>query len=110
MKKGMIFSVLGLAIAMIFATPSKANAQVSIGVRIGGPVFVPRPAYVVAPRPAYVVAPRPYYPYGYYSRPVVVAPAYVAPVYVGPRYFYRGRWVPRPYAYHGYYGPRYFRR
>ena len=102
MKKRMIFSVLGLAIAMIFATPSKANAQVSIGVRIGGPVFVPRPAYVVAPRP--------YYPYGYYSRPVVVAPAYVAPVYVGPRYFYRGRWVPRPYAYRGYYGPRYFRR
>jgi hypothetical protein len=102
MKKAMIFSALGLAIAMIFATPSKANAQVSIGVRIGGPVFVPRPAYVVAPRP--------YYPYGYYSRPVVVAPAYVAPVYIRPRYFYRGRWVPRPYAYRGYYGPRYFRR
>jgi hypothetical protein len=102
MKKGMIFSVLGLAIAMIFATPSQANAQVFVGVHIG-PV-VPRPAYVV-------VQPRPYvYPYAYDPRPVVVTPAYVAPVYVRSGYYYRGRWCPQPYGYRGYYGPRYFRR
>jgi hypothetical protein len=81
---------------MIFAAPSKANAGVFVGVHIGGPRYA---------RPAYVIAPRPYYPYAYYPRPVVVEPGYAAP-----GFYYRGRWCPRPYAYRGYYGPRYFRR
>jgi hypothetical protein len=96
MKKWTILATLGLAVAMVFATPSKASAEVFVGVRVGR--VVPRSAYVV-------VAPRPYYPYAYRPRPVVVAPAYVAP-----GLYYRGRWRPRPYAYRGYYGPRYFRR
>lgn len=97
MTKRTIFWVLGLAIAMMVATPSKANAQVFVAVHVG-PV-VPRPAYVV-------VHPRPY-PYAYYSRPVVIARPYVRPV---AGFYYRGRWCPRPYAYRGYAGPRYFRR
>jgi len=58
-----------LAAAMLFAAPSKANAQVRFGVAIGGPVYRPiaRPIYV-APRPVYVAPPPPveYRPYGYY--------------------------------------------
>ena len=96
MKKLTILATLSLAAAMVFAAPSKANAEVFVGVRVGR--VVPRPAYVV-------VAPRPYYPYAYRPRPVVFTPAYVAP-----GYYYRGRWCPRPYTYHRYYGPRYFRR
>ena len=99
MKKWTLFAMLGLAAAMILATPSKANAEVFVGVRIGR--VVPRPGFVVA------VAPRPYYPYGYRPRPVVIVPAYVRRV---PRFYYRGRVCPRPYAYRPYYGPRYFRR
>jgi hypothetical protein len=91
MTKWTILATLGLAMAMVFATTSKANAEVFVGVQIGR--VVPRPAYVV-------VAPRPYYPNVYRPRPVVVAPGF----------YYRGRWCPRPYAYRGYYGPRYFRR
>jgi hypothetical protein len=92
MKHKTLFAMLGLAVAMIFAAPSKANAGVFVGVRVG-----PRPAYVV-------VAPRPYR-YAYYPPRVIVAPAYA-----GPGFYYRGRWCPRPYAYRGFYGPRYFRR
>jgi hypothetical protein len=102
MKNKAMWATLGLAVAMIFAAPSKANAGVFVGVRIGGPVVVARPVYVR-------VVPRPYYGYGYgyryCRRPVVVAPAYVPPVV----YYHREHWGPRPYAYRGYYGPR-FRR
>jgi hypothetical protein len=100
MKKWTLFAMLGLAGAMIFATPSKANAQVVVGVRIGH--VVPRPGIVA-------VAPRPYYPYVYHPRPrpVVFVPPYVRPV---SRFYYRGRVYPRPYGYRPYYGPRYFRR
>jgi hypothetical protein len=94
MKKQTILAMLALAVAMIFAAPSQANAGVFVGVRVGP----------VVPRGYVVVAPRPHYPYAYYPRPVVVAP------YVAPGFYYRGRWCPRPYAYRGHYGPRYFRR
>src|ERR1051325_5629813 len=99
MKHKTLLATLGLAAAMIFAMPSKAHAGVFVGVNIGRPVVVARP-------PVVYVAPRPYYPYAYYPRPVVLAPAYVAP----PRFFYRGRWCARPYAYPSHYGPRYSRR
>ena len=98
MKKWTMLAMLSLAVAMVFATPSKASAEVFVRVRVGR--AVPRPAYVV-------VTPRPYYPYAYYPRPVVFAPAYVRPVR---GFYYRGRWCPRPHANRGYYGPRYFRR
>jgi hypothetical protein len=99
MKNKTLLAALGLAAAMIFAAPTKAHAEVFVGINIGRPVVVARPPVVVVPRP--------YYPYAYYPRPVVVAPAYYAPP---ARYFYRGRWHGRPYAYRSYYGPRYFRR
>jgi hypothetical protein len=92
MIKKSILPLLGFALAMIFSTPNKANAEVFVGVNIG-PV-IPRPGYVL-------VARRPY-AYRYHRPRVVAAP---------PRgYFYRGRWYPRPYARRYYYGPRYFRR
>ena len=56
---------VGLVAATV-AVPSKAEAQVSFGVRFGGPVYVAPP----------------------YRRPMYVAPA---PVYVGPGYGYYGR-------------------
>jgi hypothetical protein len=63
-----MFTVGLLAAAVVIAAPSKAEAQVGIGVRIGparGPVF--RGPVVVAPRPVYG------YGYGYgphfYGRP-----------------------------------------
>jgi hypothetical protein len=94
MTRNAILPLLGLAVAMVFASPTKASAEVYVGVNIG-PV-VPRPGYVV-------VGPR---PYAYrYSRPRVV----VAPVVVRPGYFYRERCYPRYYA-RRYYGPRYFPR
>ncbi len=62
-----VFTV-GLIAAAAVAAPSKAGAQVSFGVRIGGPVYVAppyrRPVYV-APAPVYV---GPAYGYGYYGR------------------------------------------
>jgi hypothetical protein len=94
MTRKAILPLLGLAVAMIFASPTKAGAEVYVGVNIG-PV-VPRPGYVV-------VAPRPY-PYSYYRSRVVRVP-----VVVRPGYPYRGRWYPRYYA-RRYYGPQYFRR
>ena len=98
-----ILPLLGLALAMVLASPTKAGAEVYVGVNIG-PV-VRRPGYVVlAPRPCYVVlAPRPY-AYRYYG------PRFApAPVVVRRGYFYHGRWYPSYYA-RRYYGPRYFRR
>jgi hypothetical protein len=99
MKNKTLLATLGLAVAMIFAVPSKAHAGVFVGVRIGGPLVVARPGYVVAPRP--------YYPYAYYPRRVVIAPAFIPPPR---RVYFRERFYPRPYAYRGYYGRRYFRR
>src|SRR5579864_9583059 len=62
MFKKSLFAVFGLALALAFATPEKAHAGVAIGVTVGGPVVVARPAY----------------PYPYvYPRPVVYPPAYV---------------------------------
>ena len=98
MKSKMTLAMLGLAVAMIFAMPSKAHAGVFVGVNIGRPVVVARPPVIVAARP--------YYGYGYYPHPVVVAPAYVPP----PVIFYHRGFYPRPYAFRGYYGPHYFRR
>ena len=54
MKNRTIFALLGLAVAMIFAAPSKASAEVFVGVRIGSPRYS-RPAYVVVPRPYYLI-------------------------------------------------------
>jgi hypothetical protein len=42
--------------ALLFAAPTKSQAQVVVGLRFGRPVYV-------APAPAYVA------PYGYYARP-----------------------------------------
>jgi hypothetical protein len=81
MTKSTLFALLGLAAALTFASPTKANAGVVIGVGIG-PVF-PRPAY------GYVaVPPR---PYRYYARPYAYAPAYVPPAYFAYGHFDRDR-------------------
>ncbi len=53
---------VGLVAAAV-AVPSKAEAQVSFGVRFGGPVYVAPPYR----RPVYV-APAPVYAYGYSGR------------------------------------------
>jgi hypothetical protein len=60
--------------AALMATPAKANAQVSFGIRVGRPHYAPAPIYV-APRPIYVPPVRVYAPgvyvapaYGYYDR------------------------------------------
>jgi hypothetical protein len=51
--------------ALLFAAPTKSQAQVFVGVGFGRPVarvyVAPRPVYV-APAPVYVA------PYGYYAR------------------------------------------
>ncbi|HEY1263040.1 MAG TPA: hypothetical protein VGF06_05915 [Terriglobales bacterium] len=97
MKKSALLLMLGLGAALLLAAPSKANAQVFIGVHIGP----------VAPRPAYVVVhPRPY-PRVYYRPRAVVAPVYVRPA---PRFYYRERWYPRPVVYRRYVAPGCFRR
>jgi hypothetical protein len=40
MVKKAFLAVCGLALVLVFATPQKASAQVSIGVAIGTPVYV----------------------------------------------------------------------
>jgi hypothetical protein len=85
MFKKSLFAVFGLALALAFATPEKAHAGVAIGVTLGGPVVVARPAY----------------PYPYvYPRPIVYPPAYVygRPYYRGPVYY--GHVYARPYWRH----------
>ena len=95
MKKKMLLALFGLAVALILASPTKANAGVFVRVGVG-PVYA-RPAY------GYVVAPH------RYVYPPVCAPGYVYPVWG--RGFYRERWYPRAYAYRGYVGPhRFYRR
>lgn len=85
MIKKSILAVLSLVFGVaLMAAPTKANAQVVVG-----------------------VAPRPYV----YVAPPVVAPPYYGPYYG--RVYVRGHWYPRAYAYrhYGYYGPRgYWRR
>lgn len=79
MFKKSLFAVFGLALALAFATPEKAHAGVAIGVTVGGPVVVARPAY----------------PYPYvYPRPVVYPPSYV----YGRPYWYHGPYYSRVYA------------
>ena len=60
-----VFTIGLLAGAVVMAAPTKAEAQVGIGVRIGPavPYGYRRPVYV---------APAPYY--GYYGRPYYVRP------------------------------------
>ena len=80
-----------LAGAIFVAAPQKSEAQVAVGVQIGGPVVVARPVPPPYYRPYYGGYYRPYgyRPYGYYGpRPVYYAPR---PVYVRP--------VPPPYYY-----------
>jgi hypothetical protein len=104
--KKSIFAILGLAVALTLAVPTRAHAGVIVGVGVGigpvgrtvvvgGPVFVPRPAY------GYVAwHPGPYY----YGHPYAYGPRYVYP-----RGYYRGYVGSRPwhgYGYRGYYGPR----
>ena len=65
-----VFTVGVIAAAAAVAAPSRAEAQVSFGVRIGVPVYVAppyrRPVYV-SPAPVYV-GPGYGYGYGYYGR------------------------------------------
>jgi hypothetical protein len=70
MTKPTVFALLGLALAITLASPSRASAGVVIGVGIG-PVYAP-PAYGYV-----VVHPRPYF----YPRPYVYTPGYVYPAY-----------------------------
>ena len=58
-----MFTASLVAAAIAVAVPSKAEAQVSFGVRFGGPVYVAPPYR----RPVYV-APAPVYAYGYSGR------------------------------------------
>ena len=75
MLKNSFLAVFGLLLALAFMTPPKADAQVAIGVTIGGPVYA-----------------RPIYPYGYgYVRPVYPRPY----IYAGPAYYARA--YERPY-------------
>ena len=77
-----VFTVGLLAAAVVMAAPTKAEAQVAVGVRIGhGGYYAPvyRRPYVVEPAPVY----------GYYG-----------PAYYGPRYDYDRRWDRREYFRH----------
>jgi len=78
MVKKAFLTVCGLAMVLVFATPQKASAQVSIGVAIGTPVYVhPVRPYVY---PAPVVVPRPYvYPRAYVYSPVAYGRYYRRP-------------------------------
>ena len=81
-------SASGLAAALIFSAPQKANAGVFIGIG-------------VAPRPAYgyvVVHPR---PYGYYAPPYAYAPGYARPAFgFYGRFGPDRRWVGREWVRH----------
>ncbi|HST10266.1 MAG TPA: hypothetical protein VLL05_07805 [Terriglobales bacterium] len=81
MLKKNLLAVFGLLAVLAFATPQKANAQVAIGVTIGGPVYA-RPVYP--------------YRYGYVAAP----PVYTYRPYVYPRPINYGRVYDRPYWRH----------
>jgi len=88
MKKISLLLVLGVAVMLASAAAPKANAQVAIGVSVGGPVYA-----------------HPWQPYRYgYGvpyvavRPYVYAPARVYPrVYVAPAPVYYRHSYPRRY-------------
>ena len=88
MVKQSLWALFGLAVALTFATPQKANAQVSVGVTIGAPVYVhPVRPYVYA---APVVVPRPYvYPRAYVYPPLVYGRYYDRRPYWGHERFER---------------------
>ena len=87
MKKAGLLMTLALALVVASAAAPKANAQVSVGVTIGAPVYVhPVRPYYVVPRPYVAYVPAPVYPRVY----VAPAPAYY-------RHWYRGHYVARPY-------------
>ena len=89
MLKKSLFAMFGLAVALMFASPAKA--QVAIGVTVGAPVYV-HPVYpyaYVAPRPVYVY-PRPY---------VYPGPVYYGRVYDRP-YWRHERWERHEYYEH----------
>ncbi|OZI18553.1 hypothetical protein CAL26_12615 [Bordetella genomosp. 9] len=73
MKRAILATLAGLAAAA--ALPA-AQAQVSINLGIGTPVYTAPPPVVVAPRPVYVAPPpvvyRGHNEWGHYRRPVVV--------------------------------------
>lgn len=93
MLKKSLLAVMGLAMALVFVNPPKANAGVAIGVTVGGPIYT-RPVYPYAytvvrpvPRPVYV-----------YPRPYV----YPAPVFYGRAYrpYWHERWERHEYREH----------
>jgi len=92
MVKKNLLALFGLAVALAFATPQKASAQVSVGVTIGAPVYVhPVRPYVYA---APVVVERPYF----YPRPYV----YPGPVVYGRYYDRRPYWRHERFERHEY--------
>lgn len=95
MLKKSVLAVMGLAMALVFVNPPKANAGVAIGVTVGAPVYA-RPVY---PYPYAVVrpVPRPVY---VYPRPYV----YPAPVFYGR--VYRPYWRHERWERHEYYEHR----
>ena len=95
MLKKSFLAMLGLLAVLAFATPQKANAQVAIGVTIGGPVYA-RPVYpyryayvAPAPRPVYVY--RPYF----YPRPIFYGRAYDRPYWRHERFERHEYWEHR---------------
>jgi hypothetical protein len=77
MTAGKTFAIAVAALAFLFIPGGSAQAQVTVGVRIGGPYYRPlyRPFYrpgVIVSTPSLLVAPRPVF--------VTPAPEYVAPV------------------------------
>lgn len=111
MLKKTMQTMFGLLFAVALVAPSKANAQVVVGVRPGARVAVgvtigPAP-YVVAPAPV-VVAPAPYAVYGpgyVYSAPRVVVGYRGYPYRYGYGYYPYGR----GYGWYGHGGGHYVR-
>jgi hypothetical protein len=79
-------------LGVLLAVATNAPAQVSVGIGIG---------------PGYVVGPPPVCRYGYYDYyPYACAPY----GFYGPEYFVGGVFIGAGPWYHGYYGPRFYRR
>lgn len=101
MFKKSLFAVFGLALALAFASPEKAHAGVAIGVTVGGPVVVARPAYpypYVYPRPVVVAPPAYVYGHPYWYRP--------SPAFYGRYYYGRPYWRHEAFERHEYWGHR----
>ena len=84
MKKTGLLLALSLVLVLAYTAVPKANAEVVVGVRIGGPVYVHpvAPYGYVVPRPYVAYVPAPIHPRVY----VAPAPVYYWPWY-GQRYF-----------------------